>query len=147
VEALVGRKVIAVACGSFHMGCVTDSGELYTWGSSVWDQLGACCHTAAPTNSRPFLIEIVSSRLLSGQATAIERTWCSRDVSLRWWASGSWRYHVAPTTPPYEPKPVVCTLSAVDPLARSVPSPSLYRSLVLPSGLLRCWLILRGSWL
>jgi hypothetical protein len=40
VEALKGKKVVAVACGSFHMGCVTESGELYTWGSSVWHQLG-----------------------------------------------------------------------------------------------------------
>jgi alpha-tubulin suppressor-like RCC1 family protein len=51
VEALRGKKVVAVACGSFHMGCVTESGELYTWGSSVWHQLGAYLTAPLPLPS------------------------------------------------------------------------------------------------
>lgn len=38
--ALENKRVISVACGREHMACVTDAGELYTWGSATRNQLG-----------------------------------------------------------------------------------------------------------
>ena len=40
VEALAGRKVVGVATGESHTAAWTEAGELLTWGSNYWGQLG-----------------------------------------------------------------------------------------------------------
>ena len=40
MEALVGKKVISVACGSLHCVACTEKGEVYTWGDNDEGQLG-----------------------------------------------------------------------------------------------------------
>ena len=40
VEALEGKRVISVACGSLHCVVCTDKGEVYTWGDNDEGQLG-----------------------------------------------------------------------------------------------------------
>ncbi|CAE7946045.1 RCBTB2, partial [Symbiodinium sp. KB8] len=36
-----GQKIVAIAAGTYHTAAVTDSGELWTWGSRNFGQLGA----------------------------------------------------------------------------------------------------------
>lgn len=40
VEALAGRRVLAVTGGGIHMGCVCDDGKLYTWGCGSDGRMG-----------------------------------------------------------------------------------------------------------
>lgn len=39
--SLLGKKVINVACGSFHTAALTASGEVYCWGDNANGQCGA----------------------------------------------------------------------------------------------------------
>ena len=40
VLALTGHKVITVACGQYHSCCITDRGDVFTWGKGENGQLG-----------------------------------------------------------------------------------------------------------
>eukprot|EP01114_Cavostelium_apophysatum_P023730 TRINITY_DN9039_c0_g1_i1.p1 TRINITY_DN9039_c0_g1~~TRINITY_DN9039_c0_g1_i1.p1 ORF type:complete len:305 (+),score=-0.43 TRINITY_DN9039_c0_g1_i1:49-915(+) len=40
VSTMNGKKVVHVACGSQHSAAITDSGEVWTWGSNDHGQLG-----------------------------------------------------------------------------------------------------------
>lgn len=40
IPALKRKRIIAVACGSFHTLAVNDSGEVYSWGVGEKGQLG-----------------------------------------------------------------------------------------------------------
>ena len=40
VEALTGKVITQVTCGSYHTAAVSASGELYTWGGGMYGKLG-----------------------------------------------------------------------------------------------------------
>ncbi|KAL5966882.1 RCC1 domain-containing protein 1 [Taenia solium] len=40
IAALTPVTVTAIACGSWHSVCLTDTGDIYTWGSNEFGQLG-----------------------------------------------------------------------------------------------------------
>ncbi|VDO05441.1 unnamed protein product [Rodentolepis nana] len=40
IEALQPLTVVAIACGYWHCACLTDTGDVYTWGSNEFGQLG-----------------------------------------------------------------------------------------------------------
>ena len=40
VEALAGKRITQVTCGSYHTAAVSDSGELFTWGGGMYGKLG-----------------------------------------------------------------------------------------------------------
>nr|CDS29096.2 Regulator of chromosome condensation (RCC1) [Hymenolepis microstoma] len=40
IEALKPLTVVAIACGYWHSACLTDTGDVYTWGSNEFGQLG-----------------------------------------------------------------------------------------------------------
>ncbi len=50
VETLKGKFVIDVACGSSHSACITDDGNLYTWGKGRYGRLG---HNDHETQYKP----------------------------------------------------------------------------------------------
>jgi len=39
IEALMGRRVKRVACGGFHAVCVSEEGEVFSWGGGEHGQL------------------------------------------------------------------------------------------------------------
>lgn len=43
LEKLAGRRVVQLSACGFHTGCLTDSGELYTWGEGKFGRLGHGC--------------------------------------------------------------------------------------------------------
>eukprot|EP00301_Raphidiophrys_heterophryoidea_P024538 c7_g1_i2.p1 GENE.c7_g1_i2~~c7_g1_i2.p1 ORF type:complete len:413 (+),score=83.30 c7_g1_i2:80-1318(+) len=61
VSALMGTRVISIACGAYHSAALTEAGALYCWGSNAYGQLGqpnflGCdepqCVTRLPSGSR-----------------------------------------------------------------------------------------------
>ncbi|VUZ45338.1 unnamed protein product [Hymenolepis diminuta] len=40
IEALKPLTVVEIACGYWHSACLTDTGDVYTWGSNEFGQLG-----------------------------------------------------------------------------------------------------------
>ena len=50
VEALKGKVVLDVACGSSHSACTLDDGSMYTWGKGRYGRLG---HNDHETQFRP----------------------------------------------------------------------------------------------
>jgi alpha-tubulin suppressor-like RCC1 family protein len=63
VEALAGSTVVAVAAGTLTTAAVTEAGELYTWGSSRFGELGH-----GEENTRVFLPRLVAG--LAGKRVA-----------------------------------------------------------------------------
>ncbi|XP_023713900.1 E3 ubiquitin-protein ligase HERC2 [Cryptotermes secundus] len=43
IEALVGKHIVHIACGSTYSAAVSSSGELYTWGRGNYGRLGHGC--------------------------------------------------------------------------------------------------------
>ena len=50
VEALKGKIVVDVACGSSHSACILDDGSMYTWGKGRYGRLG---HNDHETQFKP----------------------------------------------------------------------------------------------
>lgn len=50
VEALKGKVVVDVACGSSHSACTLDDGSMYTWGKGRYGRLG---HNDHDTQLKP----------------------------------------------------------------------------------------------
>ena len=40
-NSLLGRKVVAVACGSHHSLCLTQDGDIFSWGQNNCGQIGS----------------------------------------------------------------------------------------------------------
>eukprot|EP00761_Pharyngomonas_kirbyi_P004479 gb/GECH01004484.1/.p1 GENE.gb/GECH01004484.1/~~gb/GECH01004484.1/.p1 ORF type:complete len:1003 (+),score=161.28 gb/GECH01004484.1/:1-3009(+) len=61
VSCLKSESVVTVATGSSHSSCVTENGEVYTWGSNMYGQLGIGTKTSAnnPTKVEGILHESV----------------------------------------------------------------------------------------
>uniref|UniRef100_UPI00358FCF6D E3 ubiquitin-protein ligase HERC2 n=1 Tax=Myxine glutinosa TaxID=7769 RepID=UPI00358FCF6D len=74
VQALQGRKVIAIATGSLHCVCCTEDGEVYTWGDNDEGQLGDGTTNAI---QRPRLVSAL-------QGKQINRVACGSAHSLAW---------------------------------------------------------------
>uniref|UniRef100_A0A8C4NJF8 HECT-type E3 ubiquitin transferase n=1 Tax=Eptatretus burgeri TaxID=7764 RepID=A0A8C4NJF8_EPTBU len=74
VQALQGRKVIAIATGSLHCVCCTEDGEVYTWGDNDEGQLGDGTTNAI---QRPRLVAAL-------QGKQINRVACGSAHSLAW---------------------------------------------------------------
>lgn len=51
---LAGKKIIAVALGLNHSMAVSSEGEIFTWGTNTWGQLGYTL-PSAPMNEDPFV--------------------------------------------------------------------------------------------
>ena len=61
VEALEGKRVIQIACGSYHTVALTDAAELYTWG---WGKNGRLGHGDQVSQSRPKIVDaLVGKRI------------------------------------------------------------------------------------
>ncbi|XP_076026236.1 RCC1 and BTB domain-containing protein 1-like [Genypterus blacodes] len=71
--SLLNKKVTQVSCGSHHSMCLTDSGEVYTWGYNNCGQVGSGSTANQPTPRR------VSACLQSKVAVAIA---CGQTSSL-----------------------------------------------------------------
>ena len=60
------RRIVSVACGWSHCGCISEHGELYMWGSNKQRQLGLPAHlpdAAASFCSTPTLVPLPSPAL------------------------------------------------------------------------------------
>ncbi|CAM9820772.1 unnamed protein product [Chrysoparadoxa australica] len=73
VEALLGQRVLHVACGGFHSAAITERG-LYTWGGGEHGQLG---HGDKVNKHTPCLVEALERRV----ATQVTCGW-SHTVAL-----------------------------------------------------------------
>ncbi len=76
VEALSENKMVKVACGGFHSGAITESGDVYTWGGGEHGQLG---HGEKVNKTVPTLI--TSRELKSKVVVSITCGW-SHSVAL-----------------------------------------------------------------
>lgn len=56
LEKLVGKRVIQLSACGFHTGCLTDSGEVYTWGEGKFGRLG---HGVERNCHSPRLVEVL----------------------------------------------------------------------------------------
>nr|XP_032812660.1 E3 ubiquitin-protein ligase HERC2 isoform X4 [Petromyzon marinus] len=74
VQALQGKKVIAIATGSLHCICCTEDGDVYTWGDNDEGQLGDSTTNAI---QRPRLVAAL-------QGKKINRVACGSAHSLAW---------------------------------------------------------------
>ena len=54
LERLAGKRIIQLSACGFHTGCLTESGELYTWGEGKFGRLG---HGAERNYHAPRLVE------------------------------------------------------------------------------------------
>jgi len=54
LERLAGKRVIQLSACGFHTGCLTDAGEIYTWGEGKFGRLG---HGAERNCHSPRLVE------------------------------------------------------------------------------------------
>ncbi len=61
IESLKGKKVVDVACGASHSGCILDDGTLYTWGKGRYGRLG---HNDHEPQYRPKQVSIVLTHRL-----------------------------------------------------------------------------------
>mmetsp|Transcript_18157 Transcript_18157/g.23892 ORF Transcript_18157/g.23892 Transcript_18157/m.23892 type:complete len:547 (+) Transcript_18157:211-1851(+) len=57
VQALAGKVVVQITCGSYHTAAVTEGGELYTWGGGMYGKLG---HGNETGHSTPCRVEALS---------------------------------------------------------------------------------------
>ncbi len=50
IEPLLGVAIVQVCCGGQHLGCLSDAGEVYTWGLGGFGRLGhgTVAHTTKP---------------------------------------------------------------------------------------------------
>jgi alpha-tubulin suppressor-like RCC1 family protein len=42
LTAFGSQKVKQVACGDYHTLCLTEEGEVYSWGGSLYKKLASC---------------------------------------------------------------------------------------------------------
>ena len=56
VEALLGVKVVGVAAGNEHMLCITDTGDIYGWGSNTKGCLGLSASNNAAEAEATFCV-------------------------------------------------------------------------------------------
>lgn len=57
------KRIVSVACGWSHCGCISDDGELYMWGNNKQQQLGLPTHhttAALPFSPTPTLVPLPS---------------------------------------------------------------------------------------
>mmetsp|Transcript_14369 Transcript_14369/g.16473 ORF Transcript_14369/g.16473 Transcript_14369/m.16473 type:complete len:593 (+) Transcript_14369:270-2048(+) len=54
LERLAGKRIVQLSACGFHTGCLTDTGELYTWGEGKFGRLG---HGAERNCHAPRLVE------------------------------------------------------------------------------------------
>lgn len=40
IKAFHGERILKVACGAFHSACVSENGNVYTWGKEDYGMLG-----------------------------------------------------------------------------------------------------------
>jgi RCC1 and BTB domain-containing protein len=62
VEGLQGKYITAIACGWHHTAALTDSGQLYTWGSGEYGRLG---HGDESRQNAPKVVEGLSGKSIS----------------------------------------------------------------------------------
>lgn len=71
VEALRGKNIVQVTCGSYHTAAITDRGELYSWGGGMYGKLG---HGNESGHSRPCLVEALKNVFLTQIACGSRHT-------------------------------------------------------------------------
>lgn len=62
VEAMKGKHVVEVECGSSHSACILDNGALYTWGKGRYGRLG---HNDYETQYKPKQVKTIKLPKLS----------------------------------------------------------------------------------
>ncbi|EDV24531.1 uncharacterized protein TRIADDRAFT_56425 [Trichoplax adhaerens] len=58
IEALLGKQIVHISCGSSHSAAITSKGELYTWGKGRYGRLG---HGDGDDCLKPKLLEALKS--------------------------------------------------------------------------------------
>lgn len=71
VEALRGKNIVQVTCGSYHTAAITDRGELYSWGGGMYGKLG---HGNESGHSQPCLVEALKNVFLTQIACGSRHT-------------------------------------------------------------------------
>lgn len=71
VEALRGKNIVQVTCGSYHTAAITDAGELYSWGGGMYGKLG---HGNESGHSRPCLVDALKGVVLTQIACGSRHT-------------------------------------------------------------------------
>ncbi|KDO32822.1 hypothetical protein SPRG_02515 [Saprolegnia parasitica CBS 223.65] len=71
VEALHGKRIKQVTCGSYHTAAVTVTGELYTWGGGMYGKLG---HGNESGHSVPYLVDTLSNHKVDQVACGSRHT-------------------------------------------------------------------------
>jgi len=88
VEALVGRKVSAVATGPHSCCAVTASGELYTWGTGDTGRLG---HGDDVNQPVPKLVEALQDACVVAVSAGLDHTLAvTRDGGVFGWGRAGW---------------------------------------------------------
>eukprot|EP00762_Andalucia_godoyi_P006478 ANDGO_02934.mRNA.1 Ultraviolet-B receptor UVR8 len=88
VSGFVGRKVVAVACGSSHTCMILDTGELYTWGYGNSGRLG---HGDSKDALEPRLLDGFASRRITkvfSSSVAFHTFAVDEDGTLYGWGAG-----------------------------------------------------------
>ena len=70
MEALRGKKVIDIQAGSRHGLALTDSGEVYGWGSNDRGQLG---EASVDGKSEPVMVSSLEGKSICGIACGVSQ--------------------------------------------------------------------------
>eukprot|EP00966_Prymnesium_polylepis_P224066 5183240-Prymnesium_polylepis.1 len=67
INALLGVRIIKVACGGACTAAIDENGALLTWGSSTWDQ---CAHCGPPEEKEPKVVSALEGVPIASIACA-----------------------------------------------------------------------------
>lgn len=83
IDALVGTRVCRVAAGEYHSCAISDSGQLFTWGSGLFGRLG---HGDAASRTYPKLVQALADQQVVSVSGGLWHTLASvRDGSVYGW--------------------------------------------------------------
>ena len=90
IEALRGKSIVDIACGGSHSACITNTGELYTWGKGRYGRLG---HGDSDDQLLPKLVEALRGQRVIDVAcgSGDAQTLCLTDNDCVWsWGDGDY---------------------------------------------------------
>ncbi|XP_059157195.1 E3 ubiquitin-protein ligase HERC2-like isoform X2 [Physella acuta] len=90
IESLRGKEVVDIAAGGAHSACITNTGELFTWGKGRYGRLG---HGDSEDQSRPKLLEALKGYRVTDVAcgSGDAQTLCITDDDSVWsWGDGDY---------------------------------------------------------
>nr|XP_043627387.1 PH, RCC1 and FYVE domains-containing protein 1-like [Erigeron canadensis] len=81
-DKLVGEFVEEIACGAYHVACLTSRSEVFTWGKGANGRLG---HGDMEDRNTPTLVESFRDRIVRSLSCGANFTAC---ICIHKWASG-----------------------------------------------------------